>query len=312
MKNRFILFFALVIISTASLSAFADEKLTAEEVISKHLDSISSKENLEKIVNQVILCDLQLTVKGSPTIIQGKSVIASEDKKVVWGMNLNSNDYPLDKYSFNGKDAKVSFVTPGTRSILGEFIFNNKELLQEGLLGGVLSNAWVLFNLENKTSKFTFEGEKKIENKAAYILAYKPQTRSNLEVKLYFDKQTFQHLRTDYSLIISASQAVVGRTSESQSALRGLSGAGNSSEDRMNASAGQGSERYRITEDFSNFQKVNGLTLPKSYKIYYSYFNDTASQSAQKRNREIEWKFNVTNAAFNTELDPASFDIDAK
>lgn len=310
MKNYFKSFFTIFLLLVFSISAFAKQKLTAEQIVEKHQNSIGSKEKLKETVNQVILCNLQLMVKGTPTIVQGQSVIASQGDKTIWGLNLNSNDYPLDRYSFNGKDTKVAFVTPGTRSILGEFIFNNTELIREGLLGGVLSNSWALLDVENKKPKLSYEGEKKIEGKNTYVLGFAPKNRSNLEIKMYFDKETFQHLRTDYNLVISASQAVSGNQSASQRSMGGVGG--NSSEDRINSSAGQGSERYRITEDFSDFQQVNGITLPKSYKIFYSYFSDTTVRSAQKRNREIEWKFTVTNASFNQQLDPATFEIDTK
>jgi hypothetical protein len=297
MKNSFksliSLLLVAVIMSSLNFSVRADDKLKPEEIVAKNLDSIGTKEKRAGIKNQVISCDLQLLVKGSSTPVMGRAVIASAGEKTLWGMSLASNDYPTDKYSYNGKDTKVAFVTPGARSKLGEFIFNYRELLREGLLGGTLSSSWALLYTDAKKPKLSYEGEKKIDGKDAYVLEYNPKAGSDLIIKMFFDKKTFQHIRTEYNRVISASQATTGQ-----------------GDARINASAGQGSDHYRLIEEFSDFQTVSGVTLPKTYKLSYSYYSDTVNQSNQKKNTEIEWKFNVVNASFNQDLDPSSFEIE--
>jgi hypothetical protein len=298
MKNSFksfiLLILTVVIISTFNFSAAATDKLKPEEIIAKHLDSIGTKEKRAEIKNQVVLCNLELTVRGAATPVSGQAVFASSSEKSIWGMNFSSNDYPMDKYSFNGKDTKIGFVRPGVRSVLGEFIYNYKELIREGLLGGTLSTAWALNYTNQKNPKLSYDGEKKIEGKDTYVLDYSPKGGSDLSIKMYFDQKTFQHLRTEYNRVISARISTTGN------------GQGDA---RINASAGQGSDRYKLVEDFSDFQKVNGITIPGKYKLYYSYFSDTVAQSAQKKNSEVEWKFTVTNASFNQALDDNSFEI---
>jgi hypothetical protein len=299
MKNSFKSFVTLlltaVIITSFNSSILAKDKLKPEEIIAKHLDSIGTKEKRAEIKNQVILCGVEVTVRGSSTSVKGQTVLASSSEKSLWGMSLNSNDYPIDRYSFNGKDTKVAFIKPGTRSILGEFIFNYKELIREGLLGGTLTFSWALNNTDVKKPKLSYDGEKKIDGKDTYVLDYSPKNGSDLSIKMYFDQKTFQHIRTEYNRVIAARPSTSGN------------GQGDA---RINASAGQGSDRYRLVEDFSDFQKVNGITIPKTYKLYYSFFSDTVIQSAQRKNSEVEWKFNVTNASFNQPLDDSSFEIE--
>ena len=111
-----------------------------------------------------------------------------------------------------------------------------------------------------------------------------PKGGSDLTIKMYFDNEKFRHLRTEYTLVIAARQGTT-----------------------IDSSAGQTADYYQLTENFSDFEKLNGITIPKTYKIFYSY-----TGSNGKVNREMEWAFSVTNFSFNQELDQNSFNIDAK
>lgn len=106
---------------------------------------------------------------------------------------------------------------------------------------------------------------------------------------MYFDSKTFRHVRTEYNHVIAARQS-----------------------SNINNSAGQSPDRYKVTEDFSDFQKVGGLIMPKKYKLYYSYSGSSSIRLAQNAYREMEWVFDVTNFVTNQDIDPASFSIDSK
>jgi hypothetical protein len=280
----FALFFMFLACPTADA-----QKMTAEEVVAKHLDSIGTKEKRAKIKNQLILTELKFSAKGSANPVGGKAVILSEGNKNLWGMNLASNDYPQDRFGYNGKDTKVGFARPAVRSIIGDFIFSNRELLKEGLLGGTLSSSWALLDIESRKSKLTYEGTKTIDGKETLVLSYAPKGGSDLSIKMYFDAKNFQHVRTEYNRVIGAVQGTT-----------------------IDNSAGQGEDRYRIVEDFSNFTKMGDLTLPGVYKLFYSYASSASTRQKGKENRDLEWIFSVTNYAYNQPLDDNSFDIDAK
>jgi hypothetical protein len=204
-------------------------------------------------------------------------------------MNFNSNAYPQDQFSFNGKNTKIGFVRPSERSIIGDFIFLYEELLKEGLLGGPLSTSWALINADAKKSKLSYEGTKTINDKEAYVLSFSPKSGSDLSIKMYFDKQNFQHVRTEYNRVISARQGP-----------------------NVDGSAGQGEDRYRLVEDFSKYIKMGNLMLPSVYKLSYSYASNSSIRLSGKANREAEWTFNITNFSFNQQLDDNSFDINIK
>ena len=271
------------------LTSVKAQKMTAEEVLAKHLESIGTKENHAAVKNQIIFHDIEFNQKGSTAVIKGKGLILSSGEKSLWGMNLNSNDYPQDQFGYNGKDTKVGYARPGVRSIIGAFIISYNDFLKEGLLGGTLSSSWALLNAESKKSKLSYEGTKTIDGKDTHVLSFSPKGGSDLSVKMYFDKQTFQHLRTEYNRVIAA---VPGET---------VDGSGKISP-----------ERYRLVEDFSKHTKMGNLTLPAFYKLSYSYSTNAAVNVAGKSNREVEWVFNVTNYSFNQPLDETSFDINVK
>ena len=287
--KKFIFILTTIFVVALSLITANAQKLTAEEVINKHLDAIGSKEKRAAIKNQFILSDAQFQVKGSVATAVGKAIFLSAGEKNLWGLNLNSNDYPQERFAFDGKDTKIGYIRPGVRSALGSFLFSNKELLREGLLSGVLLNSWSLLNTDSKKAKISYDGTRKIDDQETHVLSYSPKSGSDLTIKMYFDAKTFRHLRTEYTQTIAASQGAT-----------------------IDTSASRTSDLFKMTEDFSNFQTVNGITIPKTYKLSYSYTNNAPVRTTTTTNKEMEWRFTVTNFSVNQELDQNSFNIEAK
>ncbi len=263
--------------------------MTPEAIVAKHLESVGTKENRAAIKNQVIFTNVEFKLKGSSSSLNGKGLILSSGQKNLWGMNFESNAYPEDKFSYNGRNTKVAFIRPGERSIIGDFVFTYGELLKDGLLGGTLSSSWALSNMDTKKSKLSYEGTKEIDGKDSYVLSFSPKGGTDLDIKLYFDKETFQHIRTEYSRLIAARQG-----------------------GSVDGSAGQGEDRYRVVEEFSKFTKMGDLTLPSVHKLSYAYSSNAAIRIAGKSNREVEWTFRVANFSFNQQLEDSSFDVNVK
>ncbi len=295
MKNRAtLLFLTLFTLLTCFVSIRADDKLTAEEIITKHLDSIGTKEKRETIKNQVVLGDAEfIAPKNGGSLSKGKIVIASELNKVLFGMSFTMPSYPFEKIGFDGDKLKIANVTQNTKSPLGTFVSSFGEIMTEGLLGGTSSNAWSLLKLDDRKAKFETGGTKKIDGKEAYVVRYFPKGGSDLNISLFFEKDTFRHLRTEYRRIVAAS---IGTST-------GLGAAQSGS--RIDNSAKQSETRYLLSEDFSDFKTVAGLTLPHSYKLYYSL-------DATRGSSEFEWKIIIAQYYFNQKLPATSFDIDAK
>lgn len=288
MKNKVLLFGSIFIILFSVGGVLAGDKISAEEVINKHLESIGSKAKRTEKTSQMLTADVQFSYKGSPTAVNGNAVFASEGEKNIWGILLNSNDYPQDKFGYNGEKTQVAFTKPGSYSVLGDFILSYKNILKEGLLGGVLFSSWSLNDVQNRKAKISFAGTKKIDSTEAYVIEYSPKSSTDLEIKMFFDKNNFHHLRTEFFKLIAARQA-----------------------SKIEDSAGQSSDRFQVIEDFSEFQDMGGLTLPSKYKISYSYYNNSPNQASKRKTLEVEWNFNIKAFSYNQKFESNAFQIDS-
>ena len=279
MKKFQILAVSTLFLLVLSVSAFA-QKMKPEEILAKHLDSIGTSEVRTANKNRIIVGDADIkfiTQKSIPVI--GRIVLASAGEKSFFGVVSNSTNYPSEKFSFDGKKTKVSFVKDGNRSVLGNFVLSNGVLLEESLFGGTLSTSWALLDMGNKKAKLTSEGTKKIDGKEVYALGY--AAKSDVTITLYFDKETFRHVRSEYKRTASAA---IG-TSPDQSV-------------RFNET------RFKVTEDFSDFKTEKGITLPHNYRINYSIIG-------QNGTTEIQWNFILNEFAFNQNLAVGTFNAEA-
>jgi hypothetical protein len=271
-------------IIASSVFTISAQEITPEQLVARHRDSIGTKEALAAVKNQMVVTDARCTFSGSTVVLNGKGLILSEHEKNLWGMSFNSNDYPQERFGFDGKDVRVARTTPASgRSPLGDFLYTNTALLKGGLLGGALSSSWAL--LTDRKAKISVDGKKTIDGKDVIALSYSPKG-GDVNVKMYFDDKTYQHVRTEYSLVISATQGP-----------------------SVDTSASRTSTIYKITETFSDFGKAGSLTLPRTYKILYSRSGD-ATTVLSRASREAQWVFAVTSVNFNQELEPGSFKVD--
>jgi hypothetical protein len=278
--KKILLFLFVLAIFTPSTQA---QKITVEEVLTKHLQSIGSIETLGSTKSLITVGEVSVNFISQKNLTaQGRAVFASSGEKCFWGLNFNAADYPFEKFSFDGKSSKIAFVRPGVRSILGTFVAANNRMLEESLFGGTLSTSWALFNLERTKAKISLIGIKKIEGKETYAIEYLPKGGSDLTIRLYFNKSTFNHVRTEYK---RTSSAGIGT--------------------RPEQSSGFSETRLTLTEDFSDHRIEKGLNLPHSYNIFYSI-------SGQNGTTEIKWKFIFNEFALNQKLDENSFNAEAK
>jgi hypothetical protein len=265
------------------------QKTDLAELIAKHKESIGTTAALGAVKNQLIVSNAQFTFKGAANVISGKALVLSTPDKSLWGMNFASPDYPQDRFGYDGKSVKVGRATTNARSLIGDFLQNNREIIREGLLGGTLSAAWPLLQDGVRGATLRYEGTKAIDDRQTHVLAYVPKGGSDLAIRLYFGTGSFQHFRTEYTLV---QNAATGPT--------------------VDTSAGQSGLIYRLTEEFSNFSKMGQLMLPRTYTITYSRTGTASTATKLTTNRDAVWTFAVTDVGFNREIDANSFDIDAR
>jgi len=197
-------------------------------------------------------------------------------------MSFPSPVYPREQLAYNGVNFMAAFATPGTRSVLGNFLMTNDAIFKQGLVCGTLSSAWPLLDLESRHAQVDYAGTRKIDDRLLHELKYKPNANSDLRITLYFDSETFHHVRTEYERVIPAP---MGRVEYS------------------NVQEREG--RYKMIEDFSLFKAEGGLNLPHIYAIKLSV--DTVNGTFL-----AEWTIKLTNFDFNQKIDQSAFNVSAR
>ena len=270
----------LVVIGLACASSISAQKPKAEDIVAKHLESIGTIDDRKKIQNQTATGSVEYTALRRATGGSGRMVIASEGSKLLFGMTFTIPSYPAETVIFDGKNARIAFAISNARSELGDFLYRYKsDIVHEGLLGGTLSHAWPLTDLPGRRAKVSMNGSKKIDCKQTFVLSYLAKGGSDLEISLYIDQTTYEHVRTEYRRVISS---IIGPSPD--------------------ASAQQREQRQTMIEDFSDYRKENGLNLPHAYRAYIRMEGAAGV-------REYEYKAQFSDFFFNQPLDPNSFEL---
>jgi hypothetical protein len=277
-----VVFFILTIYSVAVVAALPipQDKIKAEDVVAKHLAAIGPADALAAVKSIIAIGNCKsFSRMSSIRELGGVSQFASEGDKVLLAMLFNSTIYPYEKVGYNGQNQTVSILPDGKRSFLVAFLASHDAPVKQGLIGGVLSTAWPLLNAGAEMPKLSYSGTDKINNRKVHKLKYDPRKSGGLQIILFFDAETFQHVRTEYQYSISARMGVIAERSISQL-----------------------ESRYRFVEDFSDFKAEGKLTLPHTYKISYTI-------EEQNNTQELYWTTNFSRFAFNEEIDIKAFSV---
>jgi hypothetical protein len=238
---------ALVLVAAmVSTIRAKDEKLKAEQVIAKHLESIGSPEKLKQIKTRATAGVSHVEFKvGGTANMTGEGNILSDGNSLRTSFKFPSAQYPGEQFAFNGTDTFVAQVTPGTRSTIGTFIYENNELMRQGLLFGELSTSWIFLD-SSRQLKMDLSGPKKIDGKSVYELKYIPKRGGIITAYFYFDSESFRHIRSQFKAEVAPTNLGQKITDSAETT------------------------RYTITEEFGDFKQVDDLTLPHSYRLDYS------------------------------------------
>jgi len=193
-------------------------------------------------------------------------------------------DYPREYFAYDGTDVEVSTISPGQRSPLGDFIFRYKGVMKEGLLGGVWSLGWPLLDIEKRNPSVKYVSAK-IDGRELHEIDYTPQGgMNNIRVKLFFEPDTFHHVRTEYTLKVQGEQALqAGKT-----VTRGVPNSGGLTSGQASGPITRNAgvqdpiadSHYLLVEKFDDFKEVKfkdtkgsetrSLILPHTYALEYS------------------------------------------
>ncbi len=265
----------------ATLAAAQDKtKWKPEEIVAKHLESIGTSEAIAAAKTRLFQGKSQARKINSAidTNVIGKGYLVSSGEKLVLQMNfetMTAADYSREHIGYDGKNFNIPFITESKRSALGDFINGYREIVKQGLFGGVLTSNWALLDAEKRFSKFEYKGTEKIGEMETHVLRCTLRGGSGLTIKMFFDTQTFRHVRTSY---YQETQPLTTITEEGR-----VSGV-----------------RYKLIEDFTNHKTISGLTLPTSYRLDYTL-------ESPSRLKQYEWKIDLSRFEFNVEVKPELF-----
>ena len=161
----------------------AISKLTIEEVVAKHLESIGSAQSRKTATTRIISGRSFVVFRTAPTgQASGKAVLASDGPKNLIGMSFYSPVYPGEQFSFNGHSYLSAFVTPGVRSSLGSFLMIHDFIFKHGLMGGTLSSAWPLLDLSGQKARLEYGGLKRLKDQSFHEIKFQPRAGSELSL----------------------------------------------------------------------------------------------------------------------------------
>jgi hypothetical protein len=268
---------------TIGASDKSDKKLTPAEVINKHLESIGSAEARGRVHGTKIkgVCTLNVR-EGGTGQAQGQVVLASQREMNLTKIVFESEDNPT-WFKFDGTKASVSQFRPGRRTSLENFFAAYEILMREGLLGGTLSESWPLLNVEAKNPKLEYAGIKEVGGRRLMAVKYTPHKSSEMKIVLYFEPETFRHVRSEYS------QTIYATDQQRIATGRGLPAA---------TDARATNARINAFEEFSDFKEEQGLNLPHTYTFELSIQSDIKPAL-------INWQFQLTDFKFSAPFDPS-------
>jgi hypothetical protein len=277
-RFNFTVLLAGLFLTVGCSGAFAQD-MKADEIVAKHLESIGPKAKREEVKTRIARGLSTFRSKLPDNSTAGAAILVTDTNNFFFLSSFKSKDYPFEKIGlFSGK-VSIPLIDAGNRSPLGAFINDNKRVIEEGIFGGTLSNLW---GMESPKGKISAAGKRKVNGKEAFVVDYFPKGGgSNFTVKLYFDMQTFQHVRTDYRIVIEPRSDKIG--------VMGV----------------QSGVKITLMEEFGDYKDEAGLMLPHTYRV--QYLTDSNSGTF-----EYNWGFNVTEYFFNQKLEPDFFTFEPK
>jgi hypothetical protein len=244
------------------------------ELLAKHLESLGTQEARSVIKSRRAQGAVAFNERITGSIhLDGRALFLTQGSKLKSAFEFNNPQYPGEQFVFDGKSVQVALISQQARSALGNFLLNEPEILQSGLWGGTLSTAWPLLDLTESEVRLKSEGLKKIDGRELYDLSYIPKKRggiAELTIHFYFEPDTFHHVMTVYRFTTTSIDGSGGDAQASDAGIRTTT----------------------VTELFSDFKPVDGVTLPSSWEIRLR-----VEPSAKPQ--EFQWKVALTSIVHN-------------
>lgn len=249
-------FGALLMMIAFVSTAFAGDKLSVDDLVSKHLDAVFTERNTIRLGRGASGVAIRDVLLGGTGHREGKASFVSKDNAFQLVLDFNSSEYLGEQYTWDGAHSRSSANGVDKYSALAQFVQQHEELMRDGLFGGTLNAGWALSTLKTHNPKLHYDGLKKFNGKMLHQVTYIPKKSDNdLTVRLYFDPETFRHVASTYEF---AGQLL----SLSQNIPKVMTTPGQNMPDTQKVVE-------HVEENFSDFKPEGGLTLPHHWQLRY-------------------------------------------
>jgi hypothetical protein len=280
--------FCSLLFTTQSIISYAEppnanSELTPEKLIAEHIKSIGEPTTLSSVNSRAFFgsTDVEFVQGMFGSIKNGASSFISDGEKLQIVMRYGDLNYPAEYFAYNGDNVSVGYISPGQRSPLADFLFRFNGVMKMGFIGGTLSLSWPLLDADGIEYKLKYkkvkvkDSELYKERRELHRLEWPMHMLRNVKIKMYFEPDTFHHVRTDY----------VVRIQEDISVTRSF--------DIMSKNIVPESI-YTLIERFEDYKKVSGMTLPHKYSIEYTLEGQGHSFIGHWTINASKWLFNRT------------------
>ena len=134
------------------------------------------------------------------------------------------------------------------------------------------SSAWPLLDPNFRGAKLTYNGLKTIDGRDLHEVKYVPKKSTDLDIRLYFDPETFRHAATVTSITLDP-RLVGGVLNTTDFMERSSPGPG----DALTAQARQQPTRFKIEQTFSDFRQFDSVTLPTQSMMRFTIEGQTST-----------------------------------
>lgn len=273
----------------------ADDELTPEELVSRHLDSIGPEEARQQIQSREYAGQgVWRMVLGGVGHMAGAVFFASSANTCDFSFGSEPNQaFTGERFLYDGKDADVKRSFQEQYSVLGQFMRRNRNILGEGLFGGTANLSWSLLDTEGRRPRLKYLGLREVEGRELHALDYRPRRRKgDISIELYFDPETYRHVRTEYH------ERFIGDIGPGRDPS--LSRVPNSPSDPAISMLEE--SQVIFIETFESFHPADGVMVPARWTLKLDVYNEgRGSGSANSSEIEVGFEEVVHNGAFGDE-----------